>query len=308
MPHRGVHLVRDFLSCIWTPGAGYGELRTIHRPRNGKPVIHQVFIDLSQPEAYTYAGDTASNADREGHDVYFGVLRRTRMGGTAADVVSHAPVLWADVDPYKTHDSQHPLDFYNEGGMGRVLDFPIPPSIIVDSGHGIHAYWLLRDAAPVADASLAMKGIAKDIGGDHTHDPARILRVPGTFNHKDPDNVVPVRLLRLDTTRRYRFSDFSEWLDKGSEGRGTPHSWSPQTYERRADLPPWLDELIANGAPRGSRSEQAFKVAIWLARFGYTDQEIQAVFASAPDGIGQKYAERGDRWLAVTLAAARAQA
>lgn len=304
--------MRDFLSAIWTPGVGYGELRTIHRPRNGKPVIHQAFIDLSQPEAYTIAADKAFDADRAGHDVYFGVLRRRNRGGTAADVVSHAPVLWADVDPYKEAcaDGLRPFPELIQGSLAAVLNFPIAPSIIVDSGHGIHAYWLLRDAAPVADASLAMKGIAKDIGGDHTHDPARILRVPSTYNYKDPDNAVPVRLLRLDTTRRYRFSDFSEWVDKAHEGRGTPHSWFPaaQTYERRADLPPWLDELIANGAPRGSRSEQSFKAAVWLMRYGWSDTDIKQAFAGSPNGIGAKYAERGDRWLAVTLAAARAQA
>lgn len=300
--------MRDWFSALWTPGAGYGELRTIHRPRNGKPVIHQAFIDLSQPEAYTIAADTAHNADVAGHDVYMGVLRRKNRGGTAADVVDHAPVLWADVDPYKYATTEDGGRYkLLDAGLVSVLNFPISPSIVVDSGHGIHAYWLLRDAAPVADASLAMKGIAKNIGGDNTHDPARILRVPGTYNYKDPDNAVPVRLLRLDTTRRYRFSDFSEWLDKAHEGRGTPHSWFPsaQAYVRRADLPPWLDELIANGAPRGSRSEQSFKAAVWLMRYGWTDAEVKAAFAGSPNGIGAKYAERGDRWLDITLRAAR---
>lgn len=174
----------------------------------------------------------------------------------------------------------------------------------MDSGHGQHAYWLLREAVPTADVVLAMKGIAKDIGGDHTHDPARILRIPGTLNHKDPLNPVPVRLLRFDTTRRYRFSDFSEWLDKGaSSNRGTPAGWN--TYQSKRDLPVWLDELIQNGAERGRRSEAAYKTVIWLLRCGYTDDEIKSVFQQSPQGIGAKYAERGDRWLATTINAAR---
>lgn len=197
------------------------------------------------------------------------------------------------------------VDGYSEYGIHAALTFPLPPSIIVDSGHGHHLYWLLRDAAPVADASLAMKGIAKEIGGDNTHDPARILRIPGTMNYKDRDNVVPVRLLRLDTTRRYRFSDFSEWVDKAHEGRGTPHSWFPsaQTYERRADLPPWLDELIANGVPKGGRSEACFKAINWLVKFGWTDEEVRTALLGG--GLGERYHERGERLLEFDLRKAR---
>lgn len=298
--------MRDWFSALWTPGAGYGELRAIKR--GSPPRIKQVFVDLSiGDDAYTHAADTATEADRAGWDVYFGVLRRNTTSGTAADVVSHAPVLWADLDPHFTGYGGPLLpDGWGEPlVLNRLHGFPISPSIIVDSGHGIHAYWLLRDAAPVADASLAMKGIAKDIGGDHTHDPARILRVPGSYNYKsDP---VPVRLLRLDTTRRYRFSDFSEWVDKAHEGRGTPHSWFPpaRSYERRTDLPPWLDELIANGVPKGGRSEACFKAINWLIKFGWTDDEIRHAFLGSREGLGERYWERGTRLLDRDLEKAR---
>lgn len=302
---------RDFLQALWTPGAGYGEIRAIKPFPGSRPQIAQEFFPLADPFSYDAAVETARHYDLAGYDVYCGVLRRTTQGGKAMDVVDHAPVLWADIDPYK--EPKLPVAIEDRGisqpfYLLETLAFPIPPSIIVDSGHGIHAYWLLRDAAPVGDAQLAMKGIAKAIGGDHTHDPARVLRVPSTYNHKRPGEEVPVRLLRLDTTRRYRFSDFSEYIDLATEGqRGTPAKWA-QTYERRADLPPWLDELIANGVSRGQRSTNSYKVAIWLIHFGYSDEEIRQVFASTPAGIGEKYAELGDRWLNLTLRAARSVA
>lgn len=284
--------MRDFISALWQPAHGYGELRFILHG-GAEPAIARGFIDLDG-RAPDKAWELAAEYDHNGWDAYLGVLRRARRGGKAEDVVDTASVLWADIDGYKGASA----DF-------TTLSFPLPPSIIVDSGHGQHAYWLLRQAVPTADVVLANKGIAKDIGGDHTHDPARILRIPGTLNHKDPLNPVPVRLLRFDTTRRYRFSDFSEWLDKGvSSNRGTPSGWT-NTYQSRRDLPEWLDELIANGAERGRRSEQCFKACVWLARCGYTDDEIQQVFASSPLGIGAKYVERGDRWLTTTINAAR---
>ena len=293
--------MRDFLAALWTPSVAYGEIRAIK-----DRTVYQQFFPLSQPQSYQEAAEFAAQFDGKGFDIYVGVLRRQLPGGKASDVVDMAPVLWADVDPYK--DGQHT----GVDALGTLLAFPIPPSVIVDSGHGIHAYWLLRDALPTADATLAMKGIAKEIGGDHTHDPARVLRLPGTHNHKNGDKV-PVRLLRLDTTRRYNSSDFAEFIDRSGAANGTPHAWqrTPGT-PRRNDIPAWLDELIRNGAARGSRSEQCFKAMIWLLRFGWEPEEIYATFAENPNGIGEKMAERGraggHRWFDRTMRAAEAAA
>ena len=68
----------------------------------------------------------------------------------------------------------------------------LPPySAVVKSGGGLHFYWIsktalsVRDWAPFADglkALLVSDNLVKDPGV--TTDVARILRVPGTFNHK----------------------------------------------------------------------------------------------------------------------------
>lgn len=69
------------------------------------------------------------------------------------------------------------------------------PSVIVDSGGGIHAYWLLRepwlldsDEARQAAEIVQRVWVQQVIGADKTvHDLVRILRVPGTRNFKyDP--------------------------------------------------------------------------------------------------------------------------
>jgi hypothetical protein len=42
-----------------------------------------------------------------------------------------------------------------------------------------------------------------------------------------------------------------------------------------------------------------------MIRYGWSEEAIREIFAAYPNGIGEKYAESGDRWLAVTLRAAR---
>jgi hypothetical protein len=73
----------------------------------------------------------------------------------------------------------------------RLADFPIPPSIIVNSGGGLHPYWLLRQPLdlqrdyPGAQSILRRlaRGVA-DIVDESVSEPARILRIPGSLNFK----------------------------------------------------------------------------------------------------------------------------
>lgn len=76
------------------------------------------------------------------------------------------------------------------GAFCRTTGFP-GPSIYVDSGGGIHAYWTFdRDLPVAAWRALAEKLKAKCIETGFKIDPtvtadaARILRMPGTLNHK----------------------------------------------------------------------------------------------------------------------------
>ena len=123
---------------------------------------------------------TAAVNGRE--NVYVGVAtRRDASSGTAANLL-YLPAVWVDFDLALGEVTR------------RLARFPFPPSIVVHSGLGVHAYWLLRELFPVQDAAdLARAGsilrrLAGHLGGDdRACDPARVLRVPGTFNYKYDD-------------------------------------------------------------------------------------------------------------------------
>jgi hypothetical protein len=84
------------------------------------------------------------------------------------------------------------------------------PSVIVDSGGGIHGYWLLNepwlldsDDARQAAELVQRAWVQQVIGADPSvHDLTRILRVPGTRNFKyDPPP--PVCFLECNLLRQY---------------------------------------------------------------------------------------------------------
>jgi len=75
----------------------------------------------------------------------------------------------------------------------ELLPFPLPPHAIVQSRGGQHWYWRANDPAVIwrrTELALAMK-----FGADlKATDPARVLRMPGSWHLKDPENPYLVTL------------------------------------------------------------------------------------------------------------------
>lgn len=152
------------------------------------------------------------------------------------------------------------------------------PSVVVDSGGGIHGYWLLRDPwtldsddARGAAELIQRAWVQQVIGADPAvHDLTRILRVPGTRNFKyDPPP--PVQFLRCDLEIVYTLQALT------------------------AHLPPFheAEPRFQHDAPRRSRSIEAFNrendIADVLSRYGYkwhgTRRMVSPDSGSARDGV-----------------------
>lgn len=167
---------RGLLNALFgaEPEPAFAELRFI-RPEGGGAT--QSFHPVRDIAAIEAIGDRAAPQA----DVYVGVAPRTRREGTRA-AIEHLHVLWADVD----------------GDREQLRAFRPLPSIVVSSGAGMHAYWALRDPIGPDQAEAANRRLALAVDGDpRCVDAARILRLPGTLNHKtQPPR--PVRLLRCE--------------------------------------------------------------------------------------------------------------
>jgi hypothetical protein len=287
-----------FLEAIWpTNPALFGEIRAIKAGQ-----VTQFFVPLDglgPAEAWVIA---QGMNDRE-MDTYFGVLPRVRKSGTANDCVDETTLLWADVD------AKHFTTDLKEGkriALEKVGALMHTPQVLVDSGGGTHAYWLLAEPIPYERGRSIMRDIARLVGGDAVHDKPRVLRVPGTFNWKREPEVY-ARVLRMDLDAlRFRPSDFDVYAE-------TKRDWPERTTtrERVDDLPEWLTDLIVQGAPQGQRSEATFKAVLYLLKYGRTEEEVRNFIRNTPDGIGNKVAEMeyqaGERWIARTIAAALAR-
>ena len=130
-------------------------------------------------------------------------------------------MFWADID-IGDHGNGKPYAPDLESVLSIIDEFPLKPSLIVFTGHGVHVYWLFREPWIFSDQKekaqaeewckrlqATLRGFAAKKGCtiDATHDLARILRVPGTFNNKPGMPRAKVEVL-VENSFRYDPADF----------------------------------------------------------------------------------------------------
>lgn len=254
-----------------------------------------------------------------GKDVYVGCCLQPRgLGpskrGTSSTVLA-MPGFWADVD-FGAEDHKGKKNYPSTLEEAQVLCESMPwlPSPLVMSGHGLQAWWLFKElwlletAAERARAAtllegwqrlLASKAEAKGWAVDSTHDLARILRLPGTWNTKNAADPRAVTTLYMPE-RMYTPEDAEEYLldelepvkpAKGKAGKDDGRSGEGWTLCAQAMAPPeklslalaqvdgfaetWRRKRKLHG-PRGDQSLSAYdySLAVQMTRLGWTDQQI----------------------------------
>jgi hypothetical protein len=133
----------------------------------------------------------AHNLDGEGYDAYFALGTFDEAGSREATNVKQLKAFFLDLDCGPTKD------YAAQGDALKALrtfckQTKLPRPTLINSGRGLHVYWRLD--APVAretwqPVAERLKALCKRSGlhADPvvTADAARVLRVPGTHNHKD---------------------------------------------------------------------------------------------------------------------------
>ena len=220
-------------------------------------------------------------------NIFMGVNPRANVGGASQADVASCRCLWADMD-YVTP----------EVARWRCHEVGIPdPSIVVDSGTGVHLYWLLREPMTISEsvhAQLAssLKRLYQLLGCDATSDLSRLLRLPGFDNVKDARNGLPSRpckLVQCLPNCRFDIDCFPR-----------PKKLPLREPVRRHGVPN-VDVLILSvlcrlDVPVADRSRRDFGVVCDLIRLGLSTQEIWLHVAGK-----SKFATHGYRYFLITM-------
>lgn len=177
----------------------------------------------------------AQNLDAEGYDAYFALGTFIEAGSREADNVKQLRAFFLDLDCGPTKDYATQTD-----ALSALRSFckkgQLPRPTLVNSGRGIHVYWRLTAPVergvwqPVADQLKAYcKQEKLNIDPVVTADAARVLRVPGTHNHKDtPPSPVGIVGSVADPVTFESFSALLSSLVVESSLFDTPRKYVPR--------------------------------------------------------------------------------
>lgn len=223
---------RDVVRAMFADVPGLVELRAL-RPGQDGLADRGFFSPTDLPGIVQWCG-----RNWETSNLYFGIATRASDESGTAENCLALPALFCD------------LDFRNGGeaqAREQLAKFPFPPTLVVQSGNGLHLYWFLRWAvalnANAASVRSVLRGIALAIGGDlAAAEPARVLRVPGSRNLKYADAPV-VRVESFNPDVRYALDDFDLVL-----------SASIPTVTARRDI------TLAETIPAGARNDTLYRL------------------------------------------------
>lgn len=243
-----------FLSAIFLPGDVIE-----FRPLKGTKSRWGTLADLEEIVPWL------EDLNKTGKQIYFGANPRASAGGSKAADVLLARCLFSDFDDNATY----------EDALKRVSVAGLPrPTVVMQSGRGIHCWWLL--AEPVADLvawTTRMRAIIASLGSDKTvHDSPRIMRLPGFVNHKHKHKPLS-QIIELD--------------------RGRVYSWDQMRPREMAGA---SREFLALGTllPGEKRRETVFAVACDLKARGWERADAEAAIMPVAGTLGLEVEDLAD--------------
>lgn len=224
----------EFIDCLFGNVDGLVEVREIGKEKGFER--RMFFRNPDELKSYVPPADK---------HVYFGVFtRRNRTNGRSNNCVTTS-VLWSDYDGLTLQQVK-----------SNVATAGLPEaSILVSSGHGIHAYWLLdRRVGP--EVVPVVKELIRRTGGDpKVKDISRTMRLPGSWNVKDEPVLCEVQESNGEV---YSFETIATVLRVHIQKEPSaltvtdtqPKQRIPELHDHRYDCL----RKIADGVPEGHRN------------------------------------------------------
>jgi hypothetical protein len=276
---------RRFFAALFKPNELI-EFRFIESWTNAEKRKSRVVV----PAQWIRAGQVAEEyddlvrfAETERANIYFGVCPRPRVGDATDETIRTIRCLWADVDDVTVDEAWQ---------RWEATEIP-EPSIVVNSGRGVHAYWLLaRDLMTHEECeriARLLPSFYTEFGGDHVQNLSRIMRPPGTVNCKgarNGDQPLPCQLVECELGRRYHLDDFDRW----TKPENVTVTLTKNGITLVEDNIPTSSDVFANSAdisllaarldlPCHDRSRRDFAIVCGLLRLGLSPEEIWAIVA-----------------------------
>jgi P4 family phage/plasmid primase-like protien len=261
--------------------------------------------------------------DRHGRALFFSVgTLKDATKERSKENIAEISMLHADIDLKDVEDKRDDVERklrHLTNADGR----PFPPSIMVFSGHGVHAYWLLTESLdPHVDANMAdieqdLRTLADLVGGDSkVCEVARLMRLPGSHNTKlgewsQATVVHPAHFDGETVLHRYELEDLREMLrekspiilrkarvvgktvGEGGEDCEYTKYWKEDGHKPPIDVENRINAMMYMGGEKASIHDTQIAVAASMVGKGHNDDEIVELLGAATRAAAGAY---GQNW------------
>ena len=197
---------KDFLEALYSEyfrkREGFVMVRTVKRLDPRVSTRYFPNLEILAKEHY-----------QEDQNVFFAVCPHENMKADKGQI-SYVTALWAGLDFNSSGHSGTNLYFSNKAQAAKAIrSFPLPPSIIVESGWGVHLYWLLDDVTPLTSIEAAerlLSGINSYFLNKSGVKIDSVMRLPGTFNCKVLGQMANCFVKYINNDFRYTLEEFAD--------------------------------------------------------------------------------------------------
>lgn len=275
MPDREKMQLQIYSQLVFEPADDIVELRLIKAGE--KPV--QRWVTAKELPGQT---EMLERYNQNDFNIYAGTNPRKAPGLSGDEHVKLARSIFADFDHIENGDLE-PSEFI----LKKIKEAKLPkPTMLIDSGHGIHVYWLLEE--PLVDLSqwkLIQQRLIVTLDSDKSiKNPERIMRLPGFWNVKKKP-YVECSIISYDAERRYKLDDIVKHLTELPESEPEPIQGQNDTA-RQDNVKP-LEKRVrailyaAKWPPcnQGERNNIAYNHACQLRDFDLPEMEAFEILA-----------------------------
>ncbi|MBN1420977.1 MAG: DUF3631 domain-containing protein [Planctomycetes bacterium] len=230
-----------------------------------------------------------------GVNVYFGVGRRHDRDGSAKGV-RELRTAWLDLDAKQVPKlvKKHGLRKAIEILRGLLAALKVPPTWVVCSGGGLHAYWTLGHPADPERVRRVNEAIVRALtpaADPQCRDVARVMRLPGSINWKheyvEVYGEAPRCAIREYTGRTYAIEELEAAFPPAAP-RPVSRPIRPLGPNERRDLVPCAKRLLDSwpDPESGLRHKAALVVAGACLCAGVSQAEAEALVEEAARRTG----------------------
>jgi phage/plasmid-associated DNA primase len=205
-PHAAITFIKTVFGASTTEAVYCCSLANEKGDDSQAPERSIMGRDLQALEAFV------NRWDRDGRGCYFCISTIKNGTRRRKEFAMETSALNGDIDFKSVVEDRATIE-------KKLAALRYPPSIVVMSGHGLHAYWLFKEGVPtqanMERLETAQRQLADMLGGDlQVAQVVALMRLPGTHNTKSGQSLVVTVL--TDSGLRYELDDIEEWLAEQS--------------------------------------------------------------------------------------------